>query len=917
MADAYLSLASRKAGQTTLLLVNGEADTGYVMLEGTTWSAPTWDVRYSGQRGTQGARAAGSVPQNRGLSIPLRIEGGTTDLMLAKFSNLHRKVEEVRRSGGVLTWRPQGATYRTFFDVMAGSATVAEWGRLTHFNSLMDVGLVCVTAPYASLDPFDVQDSFSTDTSGDYSVDAGDGDPGVLSVTGGQLAPNDIGTTRWRRVVDGYEHGDVQVTMRIATGASITGYRFDVFGCADVTGAETYLYASIDETTLRVGSMVAGTDTDLDTDSYSLAASTTYWLRFRREGALVTAELFAAEPTPMATPDASCSAVLSTTNLARHHRGHSGFQATVVDLAERYDSLEIQPFTYRNVTLPEVIRLGGLIPGDAPALCDLTVTPSGGSAAPVAALMGWWPTVGPWNMVANGDFEDDTDGWVVTAVSGVTGAATSRSRITTAARVKYGAAALEIITPATANTGASTLIRRRFKKGRRYLAILWASAASATTNTRVRLGVSGDIASETAAALSTTPTLRTVAWTPAADADGAYLAFEVTAATATTMAIDGAMVCEPVETTLSAAISSGTATTCTVTVLPERQPDTPFLCLIDSEIVVVSAIDEDTNTWTIGRGIEGTTAATHSSGAAVFILPELAHHREGKGAQPACGLIEAESADSSNLYTFAVATSVTSRIGSHLQVTGLSGAGSASADWLVDPHLLVPDDYTQGELAVEVWARVGQNATNLVTPRVILAAAPETATVSAGVFSSSYGAVRYSDEHGSAGRTITRPSAGQVWRWVRCGTIRLVVDREQPQRWRLQTRFTWQTGTASGELYLDYLVLVPASARALSPSLKALDSSYPRFVTSTSETMKTVAADLSGVAQRVGFAAYPDHGLGGSLLELPEPYAESVVKLSSVAPDDPTSDTSNEQLAHSATVHYSITPRVALARGAE
>ena len=914
MADAYLSLASRKAGQTTLVLVNGDADTGYVMVEGTAWSAPTWDVRYSGQRGTQGARAAGAVPQNRGLVIPLTIEGGTTDLMLAKFSALARKVDEVRRSGGVLTWRPQGATYRTFFDVMAGSAGLREWGRQAHFNALLDVDLECITAPYASLDPFDVQDAFSTDTSDDYSIDAGDT---VLAVSGGQLAPSDIGTARWRRTVDGYEHGDVQVTMRVATGSSITGFRFEVFGCADITGAETFLFAAIDETTLRVGNRVAGTATDLSTASYAIAASTAYWLRFRREGALVTAELFAAEPTPMATPDATCSAVLTSANLARHHRGHSGFQATVVDLAERYDSLEIQPFTYRNLATPEVLRLGGLIPGDAPALCDLTVTPSGGSAAPVAALVGWWPAVGPWNMVTNGDFEDDTDGWVVTAVSGVTGAATSITRITTAARVKYGAAAGQIVTPATANTGGSYFLRRRFKKGRRYLAMLWASSASQTTNTRLRLGVSGDIASESAAALSTTPSLRAVAWTPAADADGAYLAFEVTAATLTTMAVDGVVVCEPVETTLSAAISSGTAETCTVTVLPERLPDTPFLCLIDSEIVVVSAIDEETNTWTIGRGIEGTTAATHSSGAAVYVLPELAHHREGKGAQPACGLIEAESADASNLYTFSVGTSVTSRLGAQLGATGLSGAGSAAADWLIDPHLLVPDDFTQGEIAVEVWARVGQNATNLTTPRIILAAAPETATVSSGVLSSSYGAVRYSDEHGSAGRTITRPSAGQLWRWVRAGTIRLIVDRQQPQRWRLQTRFTWQTGTASGEIYLDYLALVPASARALSPSLKALDSSYPKFCPSTAETVKTIAADLSGVVQRVGYAAHPDHGLGGSLLEFPEPYAEAVVKLSSLAPDDPTSDTSNEQLAHSATVHFSITPRVALARGAE
>jgi hypothetical protein len=38
------------------------------------------------------------------------------------------------------------------------------------------------------------------------------------------------------------------------------------------------------------------------------------------------------------------------------------------------------------------------------------------------------------------------------------------------------------------------------------------------------------------------------------------------------------------------------------------------------------------------------------------------------------------------------------------------------------------------------------------------------------------------------------------------------------------------------------------------------------------------------------------------------------VKLSSLVPDDPTSDATSEQLAHTATVHVAVTPRWQLLR---
>lgn len=72
-------------------------------------------------------------------------------------------------------------------------------------------------------------------------------------------------------------------------------------------------------------------------------------------------------------------------------------------------------------------------------------------------------------------------------------------------------------------------------------------------------------------------------------------------------------------TTLSAAISSTSSTSLTVassTGFPVPvSGTTQFQILIDAEIINVTAISG--TTWTIARGQDGTTAATHSSGAAV------------------------------------------------------------------------------------------------------------------------------------------------------------------------------------------------------------------------------------------------------------------------------------------------------------
>jgi hypothetical protein len=70
-------------------------------------------------------------------------------------------------------------------------------------------------------------------------------------------------------------------------------------------------------------------------------------------------------------------------------------------------------------------------------------------------------------------------------------------------------------------------------------------------------------------------------------------------------------------TTLSAAITTTSATTLTVVSAAAPFPQTAqFRIIIDSEIMIVTA-GAGTTTWTVTRGAENTTAATHLSGAAV------------------------------------------------------------------------------------------------------------------------------------------------------------------------------------------------------------------------------------------------------------------------------------------------------------
>lgn len=265
------------------------------------------------------------------------------------------------------------------------------------------------------------------------------------------------------------------------------------------------------------------------------------------------------------------------------------------------------------------------------------------------------------------------------------------------------------------------------------------------------------------------------------------------------------------------------------------------------------------------------------------------------------GIIEAETGAS--LATWANTANASYRGGNGLQVT-TAGAGTASALFAIDPSVMAPDEFTPGEVQIEVWARVLLQST-LVSPRLTLSLEPFAGT--------SFGGAQYSAEYGSVGKLLTLPSTTNVLRLVKLGTLSMPVDAAAPLKWNLKVAASWAAGS-TGAFGLDYLELVPARQRALSPSAKPNDATYPDFIASTGATTKTIRSDLSGrVASGAGNAGR-DSGLGGALIELPPGNVDLAVMLSSVVADDPTVDASTMQISHTAvTGNVRVTPRVWLA----
>lgn len=798
------------------------------------WTAPPVRVIDSAQdRRFAGSRTVAELHDNAQISWTAMVSGATPDTCL---TNAGRIMSDLRYAGSVprfVEFRAEGSTFSTLFEIR-GSASVQlnyGWAQFVGAGS-MPVDVSIPVGPLPRGLPMDVYDDFSVDTESDYTFDAGTA--ADVATTGGAMTPI-VGAAlsterRGRHTVRGYTTLDAQATAHGAPGATITNFKLGrtLVASSSSTYVDVYVDDNGTNSRLRVDVVIAGSRTNRASTNLvaRVANGVEFWVRGRIEGNVVYSEYFTTTPTPMGTPTLTGTTyTLTSGERTSLVAGYVGWSWIPIHASAVVYDLRDEPFTYRNRTLPEDLRLSGTIPGDARALADVTLTTSGAAGVPTWALLGWAERSEPFNYVWNGDLEETgVDGWTATGGTFNTNP-TTFLRVTTQA--KYGLASGEIVSPATADNGPEFKIYRRFKPGVMYTASFWARSTSQTTLVRAVLGFSGaDVAVGSTAALSATWQQYTTTWVPTAVRDTAIIAPRITTANATTWQIDGVMV------------------------------------------------------------YEGTTA------------PTLGRHAEGAGAVPPFGLIEAESTDTGDLTGWIITSDAGQRGGFYLADATVTSAETYSAGWWIDPNLMLPDDFTLGEIDIEVWARVQIDVTT-VAPRATLSARPESGT--------NYGAARYTAEWGTAGRLLTIPTTAR-YRRTRLGTLTLPVDPSNPARWKLWLAVATGVGS-SGVFACDFLTLAPVRYRCASPSGKVNDSTYPVFITTNTETSKTIRTDLRGLVAKPPLSPTADRGLGGAALELPSGDVDMLVDLSSLVPDDPTVDATQETNAMPGTVHVAVWPR--------
>jgi hypothetical protein len=227
---------------------------------------------------------------------------------------------------------------------------------------------------------------------------------------------------------------------------------------------------------------------------------------------------------------------------------------------------------------------------------------------------------------------------------------------------------------------------------------------------------------------------------------------------------------------------------------------------------------------------------------------------------------------------------------------------------MVDPSVVEPDEFTN-EVKVELWARVYQSGglTSL------------TATASALPFGAGELAFRYTSEWGSSGRLV--PTAAG-WRVHRLGIISLPVDKHARSPWLIVLRLIAGNGS-SGTFGLDWLAGVPVRSRAVLPTSKVQDASYPKFIPGGVGNVATrrIYSDLTGASG--GENAPPNwysmtRGMSGAPLIINGGARPQVLVLTSdQVPDDPSLPSGENTTMTNQPMYVSmhVQPRYHLARG--
>lgn len=840
-----LRFISNGPARTTLTLVQTGSTTGYTPLAQMDFGNADWQHQFSGQRGTQGALPTPGVPQNRTVTLPLRISGVSKDDLSAKMRALEGVVDELRRYGGLIAWQSNNQSFRQWFRVLTATVATTEWGSRAE-NINRDVAVVtALCAPYVEGDPLDLYDAFTTSAITDYTFDAG----GVMTLGGGFLTAGDTNDNRFWHNLSGYQVTDCEATL----GGYALGSTSSVVGVIlRRTAANNYLIAQIDNAAARINiqRVTAGTTVSLATLAITaLTVGSWYWLRFRAEGNVLIAEHWNAVPRPQATATNTLTYQLASgTEQTSHGRtvaGQAGFriQAAGTPGLTFAQNVRVEPYTYRGRGMPTEFQLLA-VPGSADALADawLHTNPSAANAAQFG-LIGWTrPYVDVYNWIWNGGFEYAASGWSAAAASGLTNAATS---VTNTGQVLYGMASGRVVTPGVAAAeGANFHIYRRFERGKPYTFTVSArSNTGASQSVALKFGVSGDVvvtSAQTLPAAGTWTQISTV-WYPTADRQEAYACLVTNATSAYTWDMDAAMV------------------------------------------------------------YEGTTA------------PTAVTQTQGRGAYPPFGRL-AGAAAFSTAGGATITADATAYSGYRLQVSPGTGAFSLNPAWRIDPGLMAQDDYQQGSLEIEVWARLYLSGDH--TGVGIQAFAAPLFDYSSGNSSPSAIGSYTREWGGTTSYLVPQLSAGvQAWTRCRLGTIVMPAGGATRQPWELQLNVSGTAGVASKIFAIDEFLLVPTRGRCLSPTGSDKVSGYPSLFPGSAAVVPTrvVRSDLSGLVGiwTTGAQTYdlaPASGLGGSPIEIPAGSA-TVVPLVTAAVPDTTTGTDTLADFQNWGFHVAIRPR--------
>ena len=184
----------------------------------------------------------------------------------------------------------------------------------------------------------------------DYVVDSGTG----LSIVSNQLAPSSTALKTlympYRTYVDGWAE------MKVTTGASVASHQ--TFLRLRRKADTDYLAIGARSTSTQFGifTVLGGTVTAKTTVSQALSTATTYWIRGRVEGNVVTAQIWNTDPALGGSPLQTVTHTLTSTDitaLGAAITGNSGLHLTPGGTDWRYDYVDFRGLNVGDFMVPD------------------------------------------------------------------------------------------------------------------------------------------------------------------------------------------------------------------------------------------------------------------------------------------------------------------------------------------------------------------------------------------------------------------------------------------------------------------------------------------------------------------------------------------------------------------------------------